>query len=89
MTKTFNPFKLLGSYLGAFSGYLFALKGIDAFGFLLDYLNFRVGGAVESNLVGGFIAGYTAHVFLRALISIGRSRSKKVKKMEGYKDNDL
>ncbi|MBD3247990.1 hypothetical protein GF382_01710 [Candidatus Falkowbacteria bacterium] len=77
MGKTFNPFKTIGSYLGLLAGYMATLKGMAPFAFLLAYLGIPIKSLLEANLIGGFIVGYAAHLFLRAVINISRYRGDK------------
>lgn len=85
MKKTFNPFMIVGSYIGMFVGYYFSLKGMNVFGFILYYINISTTSLMIGNLIGGFIAGYFFHVFIRAFSNMGMFKSissKNTKKRE-------
>lgn len=71
MNKTFNPFKIVGSYLGILAGYYFSIKGMNVFGFVLYYINVSVTSLLIANMIGGFIVGYAFHVFIRAFAHMG------------------
>jgi len=71
--KTFNPFKLWGSYLGMIIGIYATYKGTNPFSFLDPVFDFLRDFNIELNMVGGFLIGYTLHLLIRSMASSGKS----------------
>ncbi len=89
MKKTFNPFKTIGSWLGLLLGYLFFLKGLDAFAPVFKYTGIPITDLLARDMTAGFMLGFTAHLFLRAVVNIGMFKNNKKEHMEEYTDEKL
>ncbi len=69
MNRSFNPFALVGSYIGAFAAYYGTTQNIEVFNFLKPFLGFLEGSNVEVNVIGGFFVGYVLHVVIRSFFN--------------------
>ncbi|MDD4902359.1 MAG: hypothetical protein PHE24_04435 [Patescibacteria group bacterium] len=75
---TVNPLKMAGSYLGAFAGLVLFLKGWHIFGWIVPLFGIHLNSLAALDMLGGFIAGYVAHILWRVL-SYHTGRATKVK----------
>lgn len=64
--RSFNPFKLWGSWAGAIIGSFMALKGQGLLP-IVEIGNVSISIGMFLNIVGGFIAGYGVHLMIREL----------------------
>ncbi len=73
--KTFNPFKLFGSYLGLLFGVYAVYKEINPFFFLNSFFDFLGDSKIKLNIIGGFFVGYALHLFIRSVIVNSKNKT--------------
>lgn len=69
--RSFNPFKLWGSWVGAMVGFYMALQG-NGLAPMIEIGNQTISFGMLINMVGGFIAGYGLHLMIRELSRFDR-----------------
>jgi len=72
--KTFNPFKLVGSWVGLFLSFYVNYSNLGKtieLGFIGEYLDEY---GLKTNLIGGFFLGYTLHLIIRSMINTSKNK---------------
>jgi hypothetical protein len=62
---TINPFKMAGSYLGAFAGLLLFLKDWHVLWWVAPLFGINFNSLAALDMLGGFIVGYVLQILIR------------------------